>query len=89
MKTLEKSNAQIVKWGNGQGIRIPKSYLIKLGIKENEPVELSLSEDGIKIKKKSHPLAKHLEEFYGKPLKDIYVISEEESEEVPVGEEVW
>lgn len=88
MIVLEKTSVQVVKWGNGQGIRIPKTYLTRLGIEENEPLELSLLEDGIKIKKKSHPLTKRLEEFYGKSLQDIYVNSEEEVE-TPLEDEVW
>lgn len=88
MKILEKTNVNVVKWGNGNGIRIPRSYLTKLGIRENETIEISLLENGISIKKKENYLVNRLEDFYGKHIEDIYVRSEE-IEEVPVGEEVW
>lgn len=40
--------ATIQKWGDSQGIRIPKSLLEALGIRENDRVELK---DTISIKK--------------------------------------
>ena len=33
--------ATIQKWGNSQGIRIPKAFLEALGMKENDVVELN------------------------------------------------
>ena len=42
--------ATIQKWGNSQGLRIPKSLLDALGIRENDRVELLQAEDGIHIK---------------------------------------
>ena len=45
------NRAVIRKWGNSQAIRIPKNYLDSLGIKENDPVSLSLEDNSIVIKK--------------------------------------
>ncbi len=43
--------ATIQKWGNSQGIRIPKAFLEALGMMENDLVELSRVDDHIVIKK--------------------------------------
>ena len=86
------TTAAIQKWGNSQGIRIPKKYLNILHIEENETVELSIINDAILIqkRKKFNNLAERLEAFYGKPIDDIYI---ENTNEVdwgePEGEEIW
>lgn len=41
----------IVKWGNSQGVRIPKPLLENIGLAENDAVELVLEQDRIVIKK--------------------------------------
>jgi antitoxin MazE len=41
--------ATIQKWGNSQGIRIPKAFLEALNITENDMVELTLVGDKIVI----------------------------------------
>lgn len=43
--------ATIQKWGNSQGIRIPKAFLEALGMMENDIVELSRVDDNIVISK--------------------------------------
>ena len=86
--------ATIQKWGNSQGIRIPKSLLEALGIHENDRVELLQEQDMITIKKAVAVPHKTLEErltsFYGKPLERIDRI---QSQEVDWGQsegsEVW
>lgn len=74
--------ATVQKWGNSQGIRIPKALLDTLGIYENDRVELVQQEDGITIKKIAAPKHKTLEErltaFYGKPLDQLPQLLEEE-----------
>lgn len=42
---------QIVKWGNSQGIRLPKPLLEDIGMKENDTVELTVESGNIIIKK--------------------------------------
>jgi antitoxin MazE len=84
----------IQKWGNSQGIRIPKAFLEALGMMENDTVELNRIYDNIVItkveKKKYNNLSERLEVFYGKPIDEIYVESETEiSTGSPTGGEVW
>lgn len=67
--------ATIQRWGNSQGIRIPKALLESLNIRENDRVELGQTKDAIIIKKVSAPAHKTLEErltaFYGRPIDEI------------------
>lgn len=37
---------QIAKWGNSLSLRIPAEYVRKLGIKEGDKVEISMTVDG-------------------------------------------
>lgn len=87
--------ATIQKWGNSQGLRIPKVLLDTFGMQENDRVELTQAEDGIRIKKVPTARHKTLEErlttFYGKSIDEIGRINE--AQEIdwgkPVGEEIW
>ena len=86
--------ATVQKWGNSQGIRIPKALLDTLGIFENDRVELVQQEDSSTIKKVTAPRHKTLEErltaFYGKPLDQIPQLSEEEVDWGKAeGQEAW
>jgi antitoxin MazE len=86
--------ATIQKWGNSQGIRIPKAFLEALGMRENDTVDLSRVDNNIVITKvepkKYNNLSERLEDFYGKPIDEIYVESETEiSTGSPVGGEMW
>ena len=84
--------ATIQKWGNSQGIRIPKAILELSNIKENEQVQLVAEENAIIIKKvakkREHiPLSKRLEGWQGKP----YELTEEDEQWLnakPVGNEI-
>jgi antitoxin MazE len=59
----------IVKWGNSQGIRLPKAFLQNINLSENDKVDVLLKNETIIIKKS--PCKKHLTtkerlaEFYG------------------------
>ena len=87
--------ATIQKWGNSQGLRIPKALLDAIGLRENDRVELVQVESGIQIKKT--PAAQHrsLEErlmaFYGKSIDEIGRVGEETEIDwgKPEGTEVW
>ena len=46
---------QIVKWGNSQGVRLPKPLLEDADIKENDTVALSVEKGTIIIKKVKTP----------------------------------
>lgn len=39
-------NLQIAKWGNSLALRIPAEYVRRIGIKEGDSVEASLTADG-------------------------------------------
>lgn len=70
------------RWGNSQGIRIPKVLLDALGLRENDRVELVQEKDGITVKKATAVPHKTLEErltaFYGKPIEEIKRLDDRE-----------
>ena len=47
----EAMQAQIVKWGNGQGIRIPKSLLTEAGININDYFNITAEKNRIILEK--------------------------------------
>lgn len=67
--------ATIQKWGNSQGLRIPKALLQALGIRENDRVELTHTGDAITIRKAvtspHRTLEERLASFYNKPVEEI------------------
>ncbi|MCF0150810.1 MAG: AbrB/MazE/SpoVT family DNA-binding domain-containing protein [Firmicutes bacterium] len=87
--------ATVQKWGNSQGLRIPKVLLDAIGIGENDRVELIQIDDSISIRKASPVKHRSLEErltaFYGKPLEEIGRISDDPEFDwgAPKGSEVW
>lgn len=86
--------ATISRWGNSQGIRIPKAVLDALGLGENDRVELGYADDAITIRKAAAPKHRTLEErltsFYGKPLDQIAPLQSEELDwGAQEGTEAW
>ena len=79
--------ATIQKWGNSQGIRIPKAFLEALGMMENDLVELSRVGDNIVIKKVEKERELTLEDIF-KNYDGKYE-TEEFDWGAPVGKEVW
>lgn len=73
----------VQRWGNSQGIRIPKYILEEVGLKINDEVELDKLEDKIIIKKVKDntfaTLKDRLETFYNKPIEEINDISTNEA----------
>lgn len=70
------SETTIRKWGNSQGVRLPKDVINRAGLKENDNVEISVINGIITIRKtktKHLSLQERLEAFYNKPIDDIYV----------------
>jgi antitoxin MazE len=59
----------IVKWGNSQGIRLPKTFLQNINISENDTVDVLIQNETIVIKKnnsKKHQTTKErILKFYG------------------------
>ena len=77
----------IQKWGNSQGIRIPKHYLNELCWSEDEIVDLFI-EDGKIIIERSRPsqrknIVELFEGFNGKYEPVEYLM------DIPEGREVW
>ena len=83
----------IVKWGNSQGIRIPKAFLQSIKIAENDPVDVTLENEKIIIKKsneKKHKTTRErLIEYYGEDFMQFKDQQEEIDWGGPVGEEIW
>ncbi|MHB9294266.1 putative antitoxin MazE [Hollandina sp. SP2] len=83
----------IVKWGNSQGIRIPKAFLKNIHVSENDPVDIALSGEKIIIKKieyKKHKTTKErLVEFYGKNFDQECTMQKEIDWGNPIGKEIW
>jgi antitoxin MazE len=83
----------IVKWGNSQGIRIPKAFLKNIRVTENDPVDVTLENERIIIKKinaKRHKTVKErLIEFYGEEYLKKNIPQEEIDWGNPVGKEIW
>ena len=80
------------KWGNSQGIRIPRQIIKDLVLKENDILSIEKIDDTIVFKKaKVHKSLKNrLEEFYHKPISKIKkLVIEEIDTGSPVGEEIW
>ena len=83
----------IVKWGNSQGIRLPKALLESVDISESDIVDVAAENGNIIIKKskknRTHiPLAMRLKDWDGQP----YELTDEDKEWLnmePAGEEIW
>lgn len=63
-------NANICRWGNSRGVRLPKVILDVLGLKDNDEVTLTVNNDSIIIKKAAETEARRtypslLERFEG------------------------
>lgn len=85
----------ISKWGNSQGIRLPKAVIDVLNLNVNDKLELSLVDGGIFIKKKPQyknykTLKERMEDFYQCNFEEIKAL---ETKEVdwgsPTGDEFW
>jgi antitoxin MazE len=85
----------IVKWGNSQGIRLPKAFLQNINISENDTVDVLVENEAIIIKKtygQKHKTTKErLVNFYGRDISSKN-ITEKQAEidwGKSVGREVW
>jgi antitoxin MazE len=78
--------AKIQKWGNSQGLRLPKHLLESAGMTVGDDVEILAEQEEILIKKKSKPKF-DLAEMISRMPRDYQV--HEESFGKPVGKEEW
>jgi antitoxin MazE len=80
-----------VKWGNSQGIRLPKAFLQNINITENDTVEVLVENEAIIIKKtygKKHKTTKErIVNFYGKNFAPENQVEMDWGK--PVGKEIW
>lgn len=77
---------KIQKWGNSDGIRIPKSILKSLNIKTNDILNIEQIENKIVItipKRKKKSLKEEFIKYNGKNLAKDFVWDES------VGKEIW
>ena len=77
----------IQKWGNSQGIRIPKAFLEALGMMENDLVELNRVDDNIVISKVRNDNELTLDDIFKDY--DGKSAAEEYDGGSPVGKEIW
>ena len=79
---------KIKKWGNSQGIRIPKQFLSLSSFKEGEEVEITAEYDKIIIRHKEEPIKMYkIEEIFAD-----YQVEDKLTEEdwgAPSGKEEW
>ncbi len=76
----------IQKWGNSNGIRIPKAILEQLGLDTNSNIIMTVSKDKLIIEKptrKHKTLAERFADYTGEALSGEYDWGE------PQGEEIW
>ncbi|MCL2011031.1 MAG: AbrB/MazE/SpoVT family DNA-binding domain-containing protein [Synergistaceae bacterium] len=79
----------IQKWGNSQGVRLPKAVLDVLFLQENDPVEIVAENDTIIIKKaaRKRRAKKSLEERFINYAGNYQCM--EWNTGKPVGNEAW
>lgn len=77
----------IQKWGNSQGVRIPKILLDSINWSENEEVSINIEEDKLVIENAKTQNRKNIKELF-KDYKGEYKPEEIDWGE-PEGEEIW
>jgi antitoxin MazE len=58
------STATIVKWGNSQGIRLPKMLLDSVNMSENDTIEITAKDNSLILKKADNAHQKTIEELF-------------------------
>ena len=98
-KTVQMDGKYVIqtnirRWGNSQGIRLPKEILAQMNLQENDTVGINVCDGKMTVEKinkpKYHNLAERLESFYKRPIDEIYVESTQEVDVGdPKGNEIW
>lgn len=96
---LQKDNVYTIqtnirRWGNSQGIRLPKEILAQMNLQENDTVGINVYDGKMTVEKVNKPkylnLTERLEAFYKRPIDEIYVESTQEVDAGdPKGNEIW
>ncbi len=66
--------ATIQKWGNSQGLRIPKAVLESVGLRENDRVEILQVGNSLQIRAaavRHRTLEERLTSFYGRDVREL------------------
>ena len=83
----------IQKWGNGNGVRIPKSILDELHLSTHDQVDMQVTGDCLTITKVKHhhkTYEERMSAFYGVPMEQIERIQQDEVDSgSAMGEEIW
>ena len=83
-----KMQTTIVKWGNSQGVRLPKHILNRVHLSDHDEVDVYVEDDSIIIKK-------HCKDAKHKTIQELFAGFNDEYEPVevnwgePVGKEIW
>lgn len=93
-RNIFTTQTAIRRWGNSQGIRLSKEVMTKMGFEEDDKIKLSIDNGKMLIEKVNKPkylnLRERLEDFYKKPIDEIYVESTQEVDVGnPIGKELW
>lgn len=78
----------IVKWGNSQGVRLPKHILNRVRLSDHDEVDVYVEDDSIIIKK-------HCKDAKHKTIQELFAGFNDEYEPIeinwgePVGKEIW
>ena len=80
--------AKIQKWGNSQGLRLPKSLLTDIGLEVGDEVEISVENGTVTITPAVKIRGRHKLEDLVARMPEDYQTSEIEWGE-PVGKEAW
>lgn len=85
---------KLTKWGNSFGIRLPKTLIDDLNLRENDSLSIESKNNQIIIKKNNYGemiIKDYAEKFYGKPFSKLenVLASEEMAWGDSVGEEAW
>ena len=93
-KILYEGKVVVKKWGNSQGIRIPKEVLESISVSEGDTLQLYIDDSTnsiiLKKPKKKLRLEERLELFYNKPIDEILCTETQEVEwGTPQGKEEW
>ncbi len=94
-----KANGYVIqtnirRWGNSQGIRLPKEIMAQMDLQENDTVGINICDGKMTVEKINKPkylnLTERLEAFYKRPIDEIYVESTQEVDVGdPQGNEIW
>jgi antitoxin component of MazEF toxin-antitoxin module len=93
MKNTPRITTKISSWGNGYGIRLPKSFVEQISISPEHALELSMKDDTFIITKSKVEKKVLSKEYFRNALKKIKKMKNEDMHEInwgkPVGNEVW